>query len=59
MNNSFRTYGVKESHTVISELDLKIEEIAVNGLTIPEDVLSRSQLEKRPDRLTQSTISNL
>jgi ectoine hydroxylase-related dioxygenase (phytanoyl-CoA dioxygenase family) len=48
---SFQAYGVKETTSVASELDRNLEEIAVNGFTIVEDVLDASQLGEAARRI--------
>jgi len=51
MTSNFRAYGVKESTSVASDLDRNLEEIAINGFTILEDVLDPSQLPEVARRI--------
>jgi ectoine hydroxylase-related dioxygenase (phytanoyl-CoA dioxygenase family) len=51
MKNRFSSYGVREAHSLASDLDRNLEEIAVNGFTILEDVLSPSQLDESARRI--------
>jgi len=51
MKDRFSSYGVREAHSLASDLDRNLEEIAVNGFTILEDVLHPSQLEEAARRI--------
>ena len=46
MDHDFKSYGIKEAHTVDSECDQYAEEIAVKGFTIVKGVIEESDLEE-------------
>lgn len=49
----FKSYGVKESTTLASQIDAHVEEIVINGFTIVEGVLEESELADARQRIDE------
>jgi ectoine hydroxylase-related dioxygenase (phytanoyl-CoA dioxygenase family) len=49
----FRSYGIKEANTLVSEVDRQAEEIAVKGFTVVEGIIEDARLEETRRRVDQ------